>query len=225
MDQGTIEKLADELAKHLPSYPVWGILLQVLLTITAAWMGAFLGEYFRTRGRNLATKADFDTLTQQLRTTTETVETIRSEVSQKDWAKREWINLRRVKLEALLEKMHDCDDYLEQVRTKAFEGEMLRERDPQPELTTIATLYFPELTTHVHNYSAPYRQQIQHRNVLVTALMAAGTDMTARLKAFAQHSAGFQEHYPELLTRADELRTAARALLVQIMGVEETSAN
>jgi hypothetical protein len=34
-------------------------------------------------------------------------EGIKSEVSQRDWAQREWTTLRRVKLESLLEKMHE----------------------------------------------------------------------------------------------------------------------
>src|SRR5262249_58022566 len=113
MDELTIQKIAAEVVRHLPSYPWLVLLVQVLLTLVAAGAGAFFGEYFRTRGKNLATKADFDSLQEQLRATTQTVETIKSEVAQKDWAQREWTNLRRTKLEALLEKMHDCEAYLD----------------------------------------------------------------------------------------------------------------
>jgi hypothetical protein len=49
----------------------------------------------------------------QLEKQTKLVETVRTEVSQKDWMKREWLNLRRIKLEALVEKLNDVDEYLE----------------------------------------------------------------------------------------------------------------
>jgi hypothetical protein len=42
------------------------LLVQGLITLCAAGAGAFLSEYFRTRGKNLATKADFDELQRQL---------------------------------------------------------------------------------------------------------------------------------------------------------------
>src|SRR5262245_48977427 len=42
--------------------------------------------------------------------------------SNSDWARREWTNLRRTKLEALLEKMHDCDTYLDRQRDRAYDG-------------------------------------------------------------------------------------------------------
>jgi hypothetical protein len=86
MDQETIEKIATAFAQHLPSYPWSFLILQVALTVLAAAAGAFFGEYFRTRGRNLATKADFESLQEQLRANTQLVETIKSEVGQKDWA-------------------------------------------------------------------------------------------------------------------------------------------
>jgi hypothetical protein len=108
MDEVTIQKIAAEVVRHLPSYP-W----LVLLTLVAAGAGAFFGGISRTTGKNLATKADFESLQKQLRATTQTVETIKSEVAQKnDWARREWANLRRIKLEALLEKVHECGVHL-----------------------------------------------------------------------------------------------------------------
>jgi hypothetical protein len=72
------------------------------------------------------------------------VETIKykSEVGQKDWSKREWTNLRRIKLEALLEKMHESEAMLDRLRNKAIKGEFELEHDPMSQLDAIATLYF-----------------------------------------------------------------------------------
>jgi hypothetical protein len=119
MDPATIQQIAAEVARHLPSYPWTLLAVQVVLTLAALGIGVFLGEYLKTRGKNLATKADFDSLQNQLSDQTRLVETIRSEVGQKDWARREWTNLRRIKLEELMEKMHECETYLDRLSRRA----------------------------------------------------------------------------------------------------------
>src|ERR1700730_4499252 len=119
MDQDTIQKIAQEVVQHLPNYSWQLLAVQVVLTLLAAGGGAFLGEYLKTRGKNLATKADFDSLQDQLRGNTELFEAVKAEIGREDWRKREWTNLRSTKLEALLNKMHDCDHYLDQRRSNA----------------------------------------------------------------------------------------------------------
>ena len=59
------------------------LVVQSALMLIAAAAGAFLGEYLKTRGKNLATKADFESLSDQLRASTEMVETIKAEIGQK----------------------------------------------------------------------------------------------------------------------------------------------
>jgi ABC-type phosphate/phosphonate transport system permease subunit len=122
MDSDTVQKIAIEVAKHLPTLAWAALVIQVVLTVAAAAAGAIFGEYFGTRGKNHATKADFESLKDQLRANTELVETIKSEVSQRDWAKREWANLRRLKLEQLLEQVDDRDHYRDLIRTNALGG-------------------------------------------------------------------------------------------------------
>jgi hypothetical protein len=78
------------------------VILNAVIAGLVSSLTALGVSYFRTRGQNLATKHDFEELQKQLKANTELVETIKSEVSQRDWAQREWTNLRRVKLEALL---------------------------------------------------------------------------------------------------------------------------
>ena len=62
MDEATIQKIAAEVARYLPSYAWVLLLVQVVILAAAAAVGAFFGEYLKTRGKNLATKADFDSL-------------------------------------------------------------------------------------------------------------------------------------------------------------------
>src|SRR5258707_13134082 len=113
MDPATIQQIAAEVARHLPSYPWTLLAVQVVLTLATLGIGVFVGEYLKTREKTLATKADFDSLQSQLEANTELVETIKSEVGQRDWASREWTNLRRIKLEELLEKMHESTAMLD----------------------------------------------------------------------------------------------------------------
>jgi hypothetical protein len=109
--------------------PLWLSAIQVVFVLLAVAAGIFLGEYFKTRGRNFATRDDFITLLEQLHTNTKLVETIKSEFGQRDWASREWATLRRVKLEELVAKNADCDEYLYRSRSKAIAGNLYEEAE------------------------------------------------------------------------------------------------
>jgi hypothetical protein len=221
MDPATIQQIAAEVARHLPKYAWKLLLVQVLLTLIAAAAGAFFGEYFKTRARNLATKADLESIKAQLSATTQVVETIKSEVGQRDWAQREWTNLRRIKLEELLEKMHESTAVLDRLRNRAIKGEFELEHDPESQLDAIETLYFPELHSEVYRFTQQCRQQamigLDHGKAV------AG--MRGDLNAYRTASQDFKERwgssYRELLEARAELTDAARRLLVEIMGVED----
>src|SRR5262245_58921177 len=106
------------------------LLVQVVILGAAAAVGAFFGEYLKMSGKNLATKADFESLQDQLRANTELVETIKAEAGQ-NWAKRERTNLRRIKLEELMEQMHECVAVLERLGSRAVVGDCeAGRRDP-----------------------------------------------------------------------------------------------
>jgi hypothetical protein len=200
-------------------------LLTILNVVIAALVSSLtaLGvSYFRTRGQNLATKHDFDELSKQLRANTELVEAIKSEVSQRDWARREWTNLRRTKLEALLDKMHECETYLDRARSAALGGETERGPDVINEFNTISTLYFPELKKEADEFWFACKEMIIKVLDLAQAIHKAGNDSAARQSAYDD----FQVHWPPknkrcLLARS-ALRDAARSLLERIMGVEES---
>jgi hypothetical protein len=220
MDQETIAKIAAEIARHLPSYP-WALLaLQTVLMLAAAAGGAFFGEYLKTRGKHLATKADFDDVMSQLRANTHLVETIRAEVAQKDWAKREWTNLRRIKLEELLDQMHACDVYTNRRRNRAIEGKLLEEPDPQPKMRSLGALYFPELATQIRDYTIAYSAQLTAALALGRAVVEAGSDESARGAAYIRFGEGFDAALCDMNTATAKLTDAARKLLVEIAGVE-----
>ena len=101
MDSDPILKIVVEVAKQLSAAPWKLIAIQGVIMLLAAAVGAFLGEHLRMRGKSLATKADVASVLKQLSANTRLVEAIQTEVSQKDWSRREWANLRRAKLEEL----------------------------------------------------------------------------------------------------------------------------
>jgi hypothetical protein len=219
MDQETIQKIATEVAKHLPSYSWALLLLQVVLTLGAAWAGAFFGEYFKTRGKNLATKADFESLKVQLSANTKLVETIKAEVGQKDWAQRERINLRRIKLEALVQKMHECRAYLDLHR--ASTGQIVTVPDPVGEMGTLADLYLPELKAQAAAFSVAYLRQKLSDIGLKGELLDAGSDLEGNRRAREKYQNKYAAEYADLTRASTELTTAARELLVKITDASE----
>jgi len=222
MDEATIQKIAAEVARHLPSHAWVLLLVQIVLLAAAAAVGAFFGEYLKTRGKNLATKADFDSLQDQLRANTQLVETIKSEVGQKDWAQREWTNLRRTKLEALLEKMHDCEAWLDRHRSSCMEGKSEPERDHLNELDVIGTLYFPELQQELTRFYLAGKQMLVQGIQLAQALNTAGNDMAARQNAYDTFKGEWGDCYKQEFAPARKALTeAARRLLVNIMGAAD----
>jgi hypothetical protein len=226
MDPDTIQKIAAELAKHLPN-DWWAshwwvvLLLQAVVTVAAAAGGAFYGEYFRTWGKNLATRDDFDLLTAQLQANTQLVETIKSEVSQKDWAKREWTNVRKIKLEELFENIHDSESYLNQLRHRAIEGTVHEEIGAIFRAETIVALYFPELKTEFDAfYEAHYAVQIAALQLL-GEVIRAGSDQITRGNVYSNYSQQYHKVQPRLSAAVAKLEAAGRTLLMEIMGVAE----
>ena len=225
MDKATIQEIAAEVVRHLPNY-AWALLLvQVLLTLLAAAAGASFGEYLKTRGKNLATKADFESLQNQLRANTELVETIKAEVGQRDWTARERTSLRRIQLEALLEKMNDCDNYIDQHRNRFMDskGTDPDQRDYLNELNAMGSLYFPELENEVRRFYVSGKEQITLGLDLAQKLDSAGNDMAAKKSAYDTFRRKWRERYKEHSAARSALTAAARRLLVSIMDVEEGS--
>jgi hypothetical protein len=229
MEKETIKQIAAEIAAQLPfgerTGPVLG--LYVIITAVTAGLAAWFGSFFKTKAQNFATKQDFDELLKQLRANTELVETIKSEVGQRNWARREWTNLRRLKLEALFDKMHECEADLERRHLAVVQGSPLKEdeRDYINEfvnpLQTISTLYLPELSIQTGEF---YSRCLRgHFAVLALdqALRDAGDDKAARERAYDDFSKQWQPQ--ERLSARFALEEAARTFLERIMDVRTGS--
>jgi hypothetical protein len=224
MDKETIGQIAAEVIARLPFGDRYWLFLaiNVIIMALAAGFAAWFGSFLKTKGQNFATKRDFDELLKQLRANTELVETIKSEVSQRDWARREWTNLRRVKLEELLEKMHECEDYLGRLHSSCNRGEPLEDkRDPTNELDAIGKLYFPELSNVVSDFYLASKEIAVTAFDLGQAVSKAGKDFDARQSAHDTFKAQFSARYENLVQARHDLTAAARILLERIMNVDE----
>jgi hypothetical protein len=226
MDKETIQQIAAEVVHRLPygDHPWLFLFVNVVVMALAAGVAAWGGSFLKTKGQNFATKRDFDELQRQLSVSTKLVETIKSEVSQGDWAQRERTNLRRIKLEALIEKMHECEAYLDRYHSAAFRGSRPDERrDVISEFQAISDMYFPELWKEAGDFSQECRKEVIAVLEFGQAVLKAGDDSAARQGAYVSFR---QAHWPpksRLLAR-DALRDAARTLLERIMNVDEGTA-
>jgi hypothetical protein len=189
--------------------------------LVAGWAGVFLNEYFRTRGNNLATKADFDSLQDQLRANTHLVETIKADVSQKDWAKREWTNIRRLQIEQLVTAMHDSGHYLERFRFHAMDGQRFEDRDPHSAIHAIGSLYLPELRKGIDDYLSCFDALYECILQFGLNLARAGIDQHKRQAVFDKFNSSYAVARDELGKAEQSVAVEAARLLRDIMGVAE----
>jgi len=221
MDKETIQQIAAEVVARLPDigYGWWPLAIQTVLMLLVAGSAAYFGSYFRTRGQNLATKHDFTELRKQLSANTRLVESIKSEVSLRDWAQREHKTLRRTKLETLLDKTHECWAYLQRAHLSAIAGEPApSERDHISELNTLANL-FPELDREANDFALICREQMILSGELGLAVHASRDDPLARQAAYDDFKA--KSLFRKVAEAQSSLTAAANSLLERIMNVDE----
>ena len=135
MDQDTIQTLAQEIARQLPTWSWQALVFHMVLTILAFGAGIV---FTQQRSQNAACEIGRpDSLRAK------TAEAVLDE----GWREREWAKLRRIKLEVLVNRAHHCERFGEQTA-----GSEVNERDPLAELQVITTMYFPELKAEVDRY-------------------------------------------------------------------------
>jgi HD superfamily phosphohydrolase len=216
MEKEIVQQIAAEVVAQLQLGDRYWMYMYLFINVVVVAVAAWLGSFLKTKGQNFATKRDFAELLKQQEKTAEAVETIKSEISQRDWVQREWTNLRRVKLEALFEKMHECEGYLDRRRDAAIVGKAgPSERNCIIELEALATLYFPELKNEVDQFVLICKNDRLQIAKFARTVSNAGDDTTARDAAFKVYEN--QLNFVELRLAQNTLTTAARSLLERIM--------
>jgi hypothetical protein len=181
MDQDTIQVLAQQIAQQLPTWSWQALVVQMVLTVVAFGAGIVFAQH---RSQNATRKADgLDS---------SHAKTADSVALEEGWREREWAKLRRAKLEVLVNRMHDCERFVEPTA-----GSDVGDRDPLAELQVITTLYFPELKAEVDRYLERCRARRSG---------ASKTDIE-----------GFG--LADLEAARDQLSAAAQSLTTRIMGV------
>lgn len=207
-----------DLAKSVATELLGGGSVWLFLLITAlfAGAGAYFGKYLGTKGANLATKEDFNILQAQLSASTRLVESVRSEISRTDWVAREWATLRIKKLEELTAILHACVTYLDAKRNASIECRHYPDTPPFNQAIMISELYLPELDDAVNRYILKCRMydlvmdEFVHQGV--TTQLAGDQYNPSIWDSFAERSG-----HSEMLSIAQEIRTAARQLLQEIV--------
>ena len=219
MDEATIKQIASAIAGQLPAPSIGLIVVQTALFAIAAAVGAFFGEYFKTKGKNLATKQDFEDLKEQLKANTELVERVKVEIGREDWAAREWTNLRRFKLEELLDRANASETNLNQTRREAIEGNVQLNDSALEALQTIQGLYLPELENEVAKLATSHRLYLQSCGTLGIAAINKRNNP----ELSAAYDAALSEvsnRFRETIAPSKALRAAARNLLGKIMKID-----
>lgn len=148
------EELIKKIAAEIASEAMWGnsyfYLLVIMISIISGAVASYCSSYFRKRGEFLATRADFQEILTQLEKTTETAETIKSEISIRftDEAARKI--LFREKLETFIETTFELDLWIEKAQTLAKAGADLEITSaPIGRLEAYQLIYFRDLNLEV----------------------------------------------------------------------------
>jgi hypothetical protein len=129
----------------------WHFGVASLFTIVATAGAAYLGAYSKKRGETYALHADFTELSRQLRLNTETTELIRLSLSHDDWTRKEWMALRRTKLEELMTEIYAAEIWREGLTNSIFDLEADTNLPVSiNRMKMLGHLYFEELAPQVN---------------------------------------------------------------------------
>jgi hypothetical protein len=117
MDHETIQAIATEVAKQLPSYSWTTLAMQIVLTGAAAAAAAYWGAYLKKTGEHLATKVHFEEILRQLGERTNLVETIKAEVAKSQLEANTKL-IETIKAEVALRQLEASTKIVETVRSE-----------------------------------------------------------------------------------------------------------
>lgn len=170
----------------------------LLISVVSTVIGGFLLSYSKRRGEALATKADLANVLRQLEQTTRVSEEVKATVSHSSWAQREWLTIRRLKLEELLSTAYALDQWLEVQKQRWVLGEASGGDETLPQrLQSIGTLYFPEMNAETQAvWQAFANAQLFILKLGTPAVIAKHQNNAAAHKAALEaFSQGWMAHY------------------------------
>jgi hypothetical protein len=177
----------------------------------------------KRKGENFATKEDFEALRDQLRSNTRTVEGIRSEFGQRDWAAREWATIKRTKLEELVKTMHACREYLQKGMRLATSGKFDESRDQMADCESLTALYFPSLVGPVNCFTKACRE-LYILNLEHSSHMLSAANDNERNTALAALHAALRPKFQAVLASLGRAEDKAVVLMQELAGMAKQSA-
>lgn len=222
MDASTVAAIAREIVQQqiLESWEFYVIELGIVVLAVAATN--FLTAYFKGRGAALATKADFEELLRQVRTTTETTESIKRTISHEDWRIREFKTLRRTKLEELMLSLYDVHHWLDKERDSCLYASPENEvADPMNRVQIIVGLYFPELESEIRTFHIAclaYKSWANEaKGRLLPLRLTDPTQYAAQLPLVVEN---YPKVYEPLLSATSAIERTARTVMKEVLGVD-----
>ncbi|HOB02022.1 MAG TPA: hypothetical protein PLJ16_01955 [Casimicrobium huifangae] len=218
MGEALVRSLANHIASEYVDKTWWFIILAIAITAVANYFAAYFGAYGRKRGEVLATKADFEEIKDQLKSTTKVAEEVKLAVAHDDWMLREWKALRRVKLEELVESVHQAMEWLvvEQQR-RFFTSDTSPVTSPLPRVERITGLYFPEMREAIASFTQLHQQAIVELLRAQANLLPVKKPSDEWVIKVNDHRLRWEAHYAVQLRNVDEVEHQARALMASIV--------
>lgn len=209
MDATTQTLIADLISQRIASNWVFWLLFFVVSGL-AAVAADFLKAYGRKRGEQLATKADFESLKEQLRATTRLTEEIKSEVGHIEWRMREAYTARRAKLEEFVQQIGTVETAIGEWSAKAIleEFETL-DSACLNRLQVLARLYFPALYMPTLDFCMTWREIVGHTLSRAQALSKIDRDdFPTRQQVRDDYVKSYDALYREAIRKRDVLEQA-----------------
>jgi|WetSurMetagenome_2_1015567.scaffolds.fasta_scaffold140177_2 hypothetical protein len=219
MQNDLIREIANAIVSEslLKNWHFW--IMMLLISVVSTAIGGFLLSYSKRRGEALATKADLADILRQLEQTTRVSEEVKANVSHSNWVQREWLSIRRLKLEELLSTAYALDQWLELQKQRWVFGETSAgDETPPQKLRSIGTLYFPEMKDETQGvWQAFVNCQLfilkVGRPAAIAKLQLNVVAQKAALEAFSQ---GWSEHYVPTRSALAALEKRAAQLMQEI---------
>ena len=220
MTETLLRELAEQIAREqfLLQWPIYGLMFVIALVIGIG--AAYLGSYARKRGENFATKADFDDLLAQLKATTAVAEEVKAQVSHADWATRELKTLRRLKLEELLQTIHELQEWQDVERSaRIYDSGKEAGASPLPKIELLAGLYFPELRMAILSYCQLHRQLSMEVLQAHSELLDARNNPADQQKVRLHFANNWAPLYERQLQAISAVEHQGREIMAGLVGV------
>lgn len=215
-----LEALARSIASEIVNQAIWEnykfYLLVAAISLVSSGFVAFSGSYFKKKGENLATKADFNEILRQLKETTSLTEGIKTDIKAKLDEQQNVRALLRQKLESLIEQTFDLELWFDKARSQAMNGDLPDlNGGPMAKIEMYQAIYFKEVQTELFTLKKavhPFREWL-----LSLTMEALDAKYEKRAANFQMDK--FGDLYKDFLTAVNGLRESLIKIYASKVGL------